>query len=351
MPHVEPSSPGQPDELPPDATQPDERPPDATQPDELPPVLRPRQSGEPLWMPERVVTAGDAALALADQFPELLGAHVVQLAEGWDNTVHVVNDVWAVRFPRRARVLEGLRREMAWLPLLAPLLPLPIPVPELLGEPIVPDDTSNWPFWGARLLPGVELCDAELPDGQRGELAADVGRFLRVLHQVTPAEVLAEQLPIDPGRRSDPSFRVPMARQQMDLLAQAGVWVPHAQVEALLAAAEKLGGTTADLVLSHGDLHLRHLLVLGNRASAIIDWGDMCLADPAVDLSIAFCAFAGNDRQRLFDEYGPLPPDRELRARALAIMLGAVLAEYALRVDRPALLRESLAGIVRGGSS
>jgi aminoglycoside phosphotransferase (APT) family kinase protein len=41
-------------------------------------------------------------------------------------------------------------------------------------------------------------------------------------------------------------------------------------------------------VLCHGDLHVRHLLVDGDGSAAgVIDWGDLCLADAAVDLSIA----------------------------------------------------------------
>jgi hypothetical protein len=48
------------------------------------------------------------------------------------------------------------------------------------------------------------------------------------------------------------------------------------------------------LVLCHGDLHVRHLLIDGDGSAAgVIDWGDLCLADAAVDLSIAYFAFAG----------------------------------------------------------
>ena len=64
--------------------------------------------------------------------------------------------------------------------------------------------------------------------------------------------------------------------------------------------------------------------------SAVIDWGDLCLGDPAIDLSIAFAAFSGAARREFFTQYGPIDADRELRARALAVRLSALLTEYAL---------------------
>jgi aminoglycoside phosphotransferase (APT) family kinase protein len=79
----------------------------------------------------------------------------------------------------------------------------------------------------------------------------------------------------------------------------------------------------------------------------VIDWGDLCLADPAVDLSLAYGAFAGPARAALLAAYGPVPPARELAARVLAVSLCAALAEYAADEDRPVLLAESLAGLRR----
>ena len=68
------------------------------------------------WAPEHAVDAARAATLVGDQFPALRGAAVLPLAEGWDNSVYVVDDVWAFRFPRRAVAVAGLRREAALLP-------------------------------------------------------------------------------------------------------------------------------------------------------------------------------------------------------------------------------------------
>ncbi len=55
-------------------------------------------------------------------------------------------------------------------------------------------------------------------------------------------------------------------------------------------------------------------------AAGVIDWGDCCLADPALDLSLAYGAFSGSARDALLSAYGrPVDEERELRARLLAL--------------------------------
>ncbi|GAA1375314.1 phosphotransferase [Catellatospora chokoriensis] len=305
----------------------------------------------PAWTPEHEVDAEQAAALLAEQFPALRAASVTLFATGWDNTVHLVGGEWVFRFPRRAIALRLLAHETAVLPQLVGRLPLPIPFPELIG---VPSARFPWPFWGARLVPGVELADTGLPDDRRTRAAVDLGGFLRALHDPALAALVmsasgpAAVLPHDPMRRGDPAVRGPQAREWLARLAASGVWQPDPAVFRLLDEAEPLGPADGPPVLVHGDLHQRHLL-LGDdgQATGVIDWGDVCLADPAVDLSLAYSGFAGPARAALLDAYGPVSPEREARARVLAVNLSAVLAEYAHAEGRAALLREALAGVSR----
>lgn len=297
------------------------------------------------WQAEHIVSADRAAALVGGQFPALRGAPVEALATGWDNTVFLVGGRWIFRFPRRAVALPGLRREMAVLPRLAPRLPLPIPVPEYAGHP-TPE--YPWPFWGARHLPGRELAESGLPDGARAAAAAGLGEFLRALHGVEPVAAAGAALPRDPLSRAEPSVRAPLARERLGRLARDGHWAPDPAVERLLRTGERLGPHAGDVVVCHGDLHIRHLLLDGDaRAAAVIDWGDLCLADPAVDLSLAYGGFAGPDRTALLSAYGPVGDERELRARVLAVFLCAALAEYAADTGRERLLAEALAGLAR----
>jgi len=148
--------------------------------------------------------------------------------------------------------------------------------------------------------------------------------------------------------RAWPRARLPQTLDRLHRLAADGVWSPDPVVEALLRRAGGLGAPTGAPVLVHGDLHVRHELVGDDgRGTGVIDWGDVCRGDPAVDLGIAYAAFAGAARAALLEAYGGVDADRELRSRALAVRLSVLLAGYAAADDRPALLAEALAGLRR----
>ncbi len=160
------------------------------------------------WDAEVIVDEPLVRVLLAEQFPELDAGSARLLGEGWDNSVWVVEDRWAFRFPRREIALPGVERELRVLPRVAPLLPVPIPEPRFVGAP---SDRFPWPFFGAPLLSGAEVADAELDDRARERLGVELGRFLRALHGVE----LELGLPVDPIRRADTPFRVERTRERL----------------------------------------------------------------------------------------------------------------------------------------
>lgn len=303
-------------------------------------------TGSPPWTATRAVDAARAGQLIAAAVPSLAGLPVVPLSEGWDNTVVRVGE-WVARFPRRAMALPGFRRELAVLPLVAGVLPLPVPAPQWMGTDDDPDEP--WPFAVVRFVPGRELAEAALPDDGRRAAAAALGAFLAVLHAPATRDlVAATDLPVDPMQRAVPGARIEQTRTQLAELEEAGVWSRDPAVDDLLRDGARLGPTTAATVLVHGDLHVRHLLLDDDgAASGVIDWGDVCLADPAVDLALAYAGFSGEARAALLDAYGGVDPERELRARCLAVRLSALLAGYAADEGRAALLAEALAGLGR----
>jgi aminoglycoside phosphotransferase (APT) family kinase protein len=304
----------------------------------------------PQWTPEHVVSVEDAAELVGEQFgervEELRGAPVALLATGWDNTVYLVGGTWIFRFPRRAMALPGVAREIAFLPALAPRLPLPVPVPELVGRP---SRRFPWPFWGGRPVPGTELAETELSEAGRLRVARDVGAFLGALHDPALVTEVGTELPRDPMRRGDPGVRAPRTRRELARLGEQGLRAPDRELDRFLAAAARLAAPAGADVVSHGDLHVRHVLVDRTESAAgVIDWGDLCLADPVVDLSLAYSAFAGPARAAFLTAYGrPVDAEREVAARVLAVNLCVALVAYAADTGRARLLAESLAGIDR----
>ena len=301
----------------------------------------------PAWEPEVVVDA-DLAGRLIGRFDELRVESLELLSEGWDRTVWLVNGYWAFGFPRRAVVVPGLEREIALLPRLAPLLPLAIPRPAFVGSP---SDDYPWPFFGSAFLHGQELGDAALDDSARAGVAVELAGFLRRLHGAEVAEALpATALPLDSNRRADMAHRVPRTRDALAELERLGLWRAPDPLAALLDEAERVPPSTR-LAVVHGDLHFRHLLVDGGRASAVIDWVDLSRSDPAVDLQLFWSFVPAGGRQAFLAAYGPVADDQLVRARIVALSLCAQLALYGRDEDRPTVAREAITGLERAVSS
>lgn len=294
------------------------------------------------WQAELVVDEELACKLIAAQFPSLPARSVEVVAAGWDYTVFRVDGEWAFRFPRREVVVEPMRRELAALRVLAPLLPVGVPSPVYVGRA---SDGFPWPFYGARWLPGVDAGAAELTAEDRTALARPLARFLRRLHAV---EALAD-LPVDVQARADMTFRAPRTLEELAAAAAEGLWEPPPSVFELLRRAERLPPPVPSAVC-HGDLHFRQLLVAGSSLTGVVDWVDVCRSDPGIDLMVVYALLPPDAREVFFAEYGPVREDSLLRARVLALFLSAVLARYGREQGLAQVEREAVTSLDRAVS-
>jgi aminoglycoside phosphotransferase (APT) family kinase protein len=133
-------------------------------------------------------------------FPKLAPVEMQRIGEGWDNVAFTVNGSYVFRFPRRAVSAKLIEREARVLPLIADSLPMPIPVPLLLGRPSAP---YPWPFAGYRKLTGCPLSAARPEDEQYELLTQALATFLRALHSIDCEPLLAAGLADDEVGRFD----------------------------------------------------------------------------------------------------------------------------------------------------
>src|SRR4051812_7317300 len=138
-----------------------------------------------LWDADIHLPPARIAALIESQFLELAPVRVEALGRGWDNVAVRVNGRYVFRFPRRKLGAALIEREARALPLLAPHLPLPVPVPRFLGRP---EGDYPYPFAGYHLIPGTTACGVGWTEEQRTRNAIPLGRFLAALHAV----------PIDP---------------------------------------------------------------------------------------------------------------------------------------------------------
>lgn len=273
---------------------------------------------------------------LARHLPELAACPVDPFGEGWDNTAFLVDGRLVFRFPRRAAWAASLVAEARWLPVLAPRLPLPISCPvHVVG----PDAAFPYLWCGYPLLPGQTLCRANLDDPARAGLAAPLGGFLRALHGAPVDDVALQHAPRDEIGRADLRGRAPRLlarlRDVQDHLQPAIRAAITREIDALAATPLHAG----PLGWVHGDLYARHLIVDGaGHLAGVIDWGDLHLGDPALDLSVAFAVLPAAVRPAFWAAYGPVDPDTAARARFRALYSGVLILAYAREVGDPALI-------------
>lgn len=279
----------------------------------------------PVWDPECIVTADLALQLIADQFPQLPRHSIEVLGIGFDNTAYLINGELVFRFPRRQIAVPLLERESSALPRIAERVPLSVPVPEWIGKPCA---LYRWPFAGYKMVPGRTACGAGMSDAERAGAAPVLGRFLRELHDIDLKEAECWGICGDVMGKIDTAKRVP---QLIENLNEIGNRVAESEQMLLRRVVERAHELTPDAqhVLLHGDMYARHVLV--NETSdvvAVIDWGDLHIGDPAVDLSVAHHFLPPSAYAAFRDAYGPISDASWKLAQFRALFVATVLVVY-----------------------
>ncbi len=257
---------------------------------------------------------------LRDQHPDLAERPVTEGPRGWANQMWHLGDDLAVRLPWQSATADALVREHTWLPRLAPRLPLPVPVPQRLGR-------------GSALFPHPWIVTTWL-DGQpadrapvtRGDSAADaLAAFLTALHQPTPAEAPDGQQgrggPLAPVANVSRLFKATTRmcaaaagtdQELPDPGAVRAIW------DDALSAPPWAGPPT----WLHGDLHPANVLTTPDGTlGGVIDFGDLCAGDPALDLAACWILLPDQASIERFRAADPLTHDDATwrRARGWAV--------------------------------
>lgn len=275
-------------------------------------------------MPERIeVAAAQVRRLVAEQFPRWTDLAVRPVANGgWDNrTFHLGTDM-VVRMPSAAEYAQAVEKEHRWLPVLAPQLPLPIPVPLAQGVP-----TSEYPHpWSVyRWLDGVTAAPDRIADPVR--FALDLAGFLAALQRVDATDGP------QPGVHN--WYRGGTLRTY-DKNTQAAFEELARQVDVELAREIWTNSLAArwDRVdrWFHGDVAEGNLLLDDGRLSAVIDFGTCGVGDPACDLAVAWTLLDAEGRKAFRDR---LAVDDPTWARGRGWALWKALATYRSTYDDP----------------
>jgi aminoglycoside phosphotransferase (APT) family kinase protein len=259
---------------------------------------------------------------LRRQFPEWLDLPLRKIEPaGTVNAIFRLDDDLSLRLARREGPTKPGGKEIDWLPRLAALLPVEIPVPVAQGSP-----TAEYPwFWDIHTWVEGETVAVEEIDAIRA--ARDLAALVGALQRVSPAGA-------PPGRG------IPLSERDADIrywLARFdGDPAVTVEWERALAAPPWDGPP----VWHHGDLDARNWLVRGGKISGVIDWAEMGVGDPACDVMVAWKLHSPAARDAF---RAALPTDDATWERARGWVLSQAVAALAYYTpqNNPTLYHEA----------
>ena len=260
---------------------------------------------------------------LAEQFPEWVGLAVRRIEpSGTVNAIFQLGDELSVRLPRRQGPTEPGSVELDWLPTLATLVPVEVPVPVAQGRP---SDSYPW-FWEVHTWLEGETMPVEAID--EIQAARDLAALVAALQRVDPAGA-------PPGRG------IPLAEraEQMAWWFDRFDGDPGARTEweRVVATAPQWDGPP---VWHHGDIDCRNWLIQDRRISGVIDWGAMGVGDPACDVMVAWKLHSAAARDA-FREALPTDDATWERARGWAVSQAVAALAYYTPESNPSLYQEA----------
>jgi aminoglycoside phosphotransferase (APT) family kinase protein len=266
------------------------------------------------------------------QFPEWADLDIEPVhPKGTDNALFRLGDDMVARLPRLARTSATLKKEVEWLPRLAPFLPLRVPLPLANGAP-----EGSYPFvWSIYTwLDGDQAIAEHIAD--QAQAANDLARFISALRSIDSASGPP------PGEHNffrgaslwdrDERTRACIASldEAIDTDGAAVIW------EDALAASH----LPVENVWIHGDLDSRNVLAQGGRLVAVIDWGGLAVGDPACDAMVAWKMFSGESRTA-FRSVLKVDDATWTRARGWAVSQAVIALDYYTAETNPTLVAEA----------
>lgn len=235
-------------------------------------------------------------------------------SSGTDHALFRLGSHYVVRLPRIDWAVDGIDKECKWLPKLAQFLKIPISNPLFKGHA---ESFYPWSWlvtqWQEGHNPAFEQ------ENEYAELAKDAAHFLNELHGIKLANSPLSRRGV-PLKNLDQETRkaINELKGEIDI-----AWVTHLW-EKLIA----FPTWQHKPVWVHGDFLPGNIVVQDNRLSAVIDFSDVGIGDPACDLVIAWSLFNPSSREIFKQHLENIDEHTWERGRGWALSIALIMLPY-----------------------
>lgn len=235
-------------------------------------------------------------------------------SSGTDNALFRLGSDYVVRLPRIDWATESIHKEYEWVPKLSQYLRIPISTPLFKGNPY---QSYPWSWivvqWNEGHNPPFEKEDEyEL-------LAKDLASFLNELHEI--------KLTNGPSSRRG----IPLKELDEETRKAIGELEGELNIQSITSLWHQLSHTPSwhqDPVWVHGDFLPGNILVQNNRLTAVIDFSDVGIGDPACDLVIAWSLLNAHSRKIFRAGLKNIDDNTWERGRGWALSIALIMLPY-----------------------
>ncbi len=256
---------------------------------------------------------------IKNQCPEWANLPLERItSSGTDNALFRLGSEHIVRLPRveweTGSVDKSINKEYEWLPKIAPFLQVPISLPVFKGSP-----NHSYPHsWLVAKWNEGHPVNFE-KDNEHELLAKDLACFLNELHGIILPNGPTSRRGV-PLKKVDTETRMAISQLQEEVSIERTMFLWNQLLNVL--------PWNKGPVWVHGDFLPGNILVQNYRLSAVIDFSDVGIGDPACDLIISWALLNPQSRKTFKDNLNNIDEDTWERGRGWALSIALIMLPY-----------------------
>lgn len=252
---------------------------------------------------------------LSSQHPEWARLSLTPIrSSGSDHALFRLGDDYVIRLPRVGWATQGINKEYEWVPKIAQNLTIPVSKPIFKGQP-----ESYYPHfwivhaWNDGHNPEFEQNDEYL------ELVKELAAFLNEFHDI--------KLIGGPASRRGVPLKN-LSEETLTSLNQLDDEVDKNYFTELWNYLVCIPNWERAPVWVHGDFLPGNILVENNHLTAVIDFSDVGIGDPACDLVIAWSLLNKKSREVFKNYLKNIDENTWERGRGWALSIALIMLPY-----------------------